>query len=143
MDQLPPERSPTLKRVIPFPSAGTASKFILSVDDEPVILATRQEILRRAGYRVFSAANGCDALTFFNSQFVDLVLLDYRMPEFDGGAIAREMKKRKPTVPVIIVSAYIHDLESVSCADCFVVKGGNPAVLLAEIARLLAPRQDA
>jgi CheY-like chemotaxis protein len=131
MDQLPPERSPALKRVIPFPSAGTASKFILSVDDEPVILATRQEILRRAGYRVFSAANGNDALTFFNSQFVDLVLLDYRMPEFDGGAIAQEMKKRKPKVPVIVVSAYIHDLESVSCADCFVVKGGNPAVLLA------------
>lgn len=129
--------------MIPLPSAGTASKFILSVDDEPVILATRQEILRKAGYRVFSAANGGDALTFFNSQFVDLVLLDYRMPEFDGGAIAREMKRRKPMVPIIIVSAFIPDLKSVSCADCFLVKGGNPAVLLEEIARLLAPRQGA
>ena len=77
----------------------------MSVDDEPGILVTRQAILENEGYEVLSAADGEQALRLFAVQAVDLVLLDYLMPGMDGGAVAQEMKNRKPLVPVIIVSA--------------------------------------
>ena len=55
---------------------------ILSVDDEPGILFTRQKLLQNAGYEVLSAADGEQALHFFTAHDVDLVLLDYLLPEW-------------------------------------------------------------
>src|SRR5271166_3474288 len=81
------------------------AKRILSVDDEPGILFTRQRLLENAGYEVLSAADGEQALHFFTANPIDLVLLDYLMPHMDGGVVAQEMKNRKPLVPVIVVSA--------------------------------------
>ena len=78
---------------------------ILSVDDEPRLLQTREKLLQFAGYEVLSAANGEKALEIFAAHPVDLVLLDFRMPGMDGGIVAQQMKRRKPLVPVVMVSA--------------------------------------
>ena len=112
---------------------------ILSVDDEPGILFTRQKLLQNAGYEVLSAADGEQALHFFATHDVDLVLLDYLMPGMDGGFIARTMKQHKPLVPVIIVSASPVDEQGLACVDCFVRKGQGPALLLEKIKQLLTP----
>ena len=114
-----------------------AGKCILSVDDEPMILMTREEILKGAGYRVLSVPDGDKALEFFAGNSIDLVLLDYRLPDIDGGRVAEEMKKQKPDLPIIIVSAYVDDVRSIARADSFVQKGEHPAFLLREIERLL------
>lgn len=111
---------------------------ILSVDDEPGILITRQAILEKEGYKVLSAVDGEQALGLFAVQAVDLVLLDYLMPRMDGGAVAQEMKKRKPLVPVIMVSGSSVPEDTLTCVDCFVRKGEGPALLLEKIERLLA-----
>ncbi|MGH9607631.1 MAG: response regulator [Terracidiphilus sp.] len=111
---------------------------VLSVDDEPGVLLTRQMVLEMAGYEVLNAANGRQALASFDAQPVDLVVLDYRMPGMDGGAVAREMKRRKPLVPVILISAGVVDDDSQACADCFLHKGQGPALLLREMERLIA-----
>ena len=71
-------------------------RLILSVDDEPGILVTRQLILENAGYEVLSAADGEQALHLFRAHAVDLVLLDYVMPGMDGGVVAQEIKNAKP-----------------------------------------------
>jgi CheY-like chemotaxis protein len=112
---------------------------ILSVDDEPGILFTRQTILQNAGYEVLSAADGEQALHFFALHDVDLVLLDFLMPGMDGGLIAQTMKQHKPLVPVIIVSASPVEEDGLTCVDCFIRKGQGPAFLLDKIKQLLAP----
>jgi len=68
---------------------------ILSVDDEPSILELRRIVLEQAGYEVLSACDGLEALRIFDANTIDLVLLDYFMPEMDGEAVANEMKRKR------------------------------------------------
>lgn len=112
-------------------------KCILSVDDEPGILFTRQKLLESVGYEVLSAADGEQALHFFAAHDVDLVLLDYLMPGMDGGAVAQAIKHQKPLVPVIIVSASPVEERTLPCVDCFLRKGEGPALLLEKIRQML------
>jgi two-component system, OmpR family, response regulator RegX3 len=110
---------------------------ILSVDDEPAILATREAILESEGYAVLSAADGDQALSFFIANQIDLVLLDYVMPGMNGGIVCREMKKAKPYVPVMMVSANIVDGDTLKLVDHFISKGGSPRLLLEKVRELL------
>lgn len=121
----------------PYPTKNGVS-LILSVDDEPGILLTRQQILESRGYKVLSASDGEQALQLFALYPVDLVLLDCLMPGIDGGTVAQEMKRHKPNVPVVIVTASALPAGVATCADCFVRKGGGPAQLLEKIRELLS-----
>jgi CheY-like chemotaxis protein len=87
---------------------------------------------------VISAADGQQALDVFDSQTVDLVLLDYLMPGMNGGAVAQEMKTRNPNVSVMIVSASPVSEATLNCADCRIYKGQGPALLLEKIRQLLS-----
>lgn len=110
---------------------------ILTADDEPLVLFTQRAILEIAGYEVVIAADGREALEKFASHRVDLAILDFRMPELDGGAVARELKRQRP-LPVILLSGGEVDEEAKASADCFLSKGQSPALLLREVERLLA-----
>ena len=125
------------------PTSKNGHRRILSVDDEPGILFTREKLLQNAGYEVLSAADGEQALHFFTTHAVDLVLLDYLLPGMDGAVIARAMKQEKPLVPVIIVSASPVEDQTPTCVDCFIQKGEGPALLLEKIRQLLAPLSTA
>src|SRR5437867_9456078 len=127
-----------------FPSAGSRnrSKLILSVDDESNILYTRQAILEGEGYDVLSALDGEDALELFDAHpVIELVLLDYAMPGMDGIAVAREMKSRRPSVPIFMVSAHEATMSKMNpiCVDAFIGKGAGPAYLLDKINQLFSP----
>lgn len=98
-------------------TSGYRRKLILSVDDEWPILESREIVLAMAGYQVLSAIHGRQALEILAANAVDLVLLDYVMPGLDGGAVAREIKKSRPDVPVILVSASPIPDESLACID--------------------------
>ncbi|MGH9607629.1 MAG: response regulator [Terracidiphilus sp.] len=124
-----------------------AACILLSVNDEPGILFTRQAVLEMAGYKVLMAANGPQALENLEAHPVDLVVLDDRMPGIDGAAVAREIKRRKPQVPVILVSGWLVDGHSQAPTDRSLCAEEGPALLLSEIERLLAatkmpPRSD-
>jgi CheY-like chemotaxis protein len=124
------------------PTFRNGRRLILSVDDEPVVLFTREKILEREGYAVVSARGGGEALKTFSRYAIDLVPLDYEMPGMDGGMVAQEMKRRNPLVPIVMVSAYHVPDERRTCIDCFVAKAEGPAFLLKQIIRLLAPASD-
>lgn len=113
------------------------TRIILSVDDEPGILVSRQQILEREGYKVLSAADGEQALRIFAEQPVHLILLDYVMPGMDGGVVAKKIRNHNPGVPIVLVSASPVDEQSLACIDCFISKGEGPALLLAKIKQLL------
>jgi DNA-binding response OmpR family regulator len=120
------------------PQSKNGRGLILSVDDEPTILYTRQLILEKAGYQVLSAANGEEALLVFSTCAVDLVLLDYSMPGIDGGLAAQEMKRGKRSVPIIIVSATSVPNAIIAHVDDYMTKGESPRVLLKKIDQLLS-----
>jgi CheY-like chemotaxis protein len=66
-----------------------------------------------------------------------MVLLDYVMPGIDGGVVAREIKRKQPGVPVIIVSASPQAHETRTHADLILTKGESPRALLTSIKQLM------
>lgn len=111
---------------------------ILCVDDESSGLLMRRLLLESQGYRVLTAESGTEGIAILSAEAVDLVLLDYMMPGIDGGIVAETMKKIKPSVPILMLSAYV-DLPSETTAhvDRYVIKGQSPPTLLSAVAELL------
>ena len=85
-----------------------------------------------------SAADGEQALLIFVDQPVRLVLLDYVMPGMDGGAVASQMKRCKPSVPILLVSASSVPEKTATCVDHCIDKGQGPMLLLNTIDRFLS-----
>jgi|RhiMetdeSRZDD1v2_1073273.scaffolds.fasta_scaffold1183635_2 CheY-like chemotaxis protein len=113
------------------------SRTVLSVDDEPSIIALRQIILENTGYRVLNACDGKQALEMFRGNAVDLVLLDYYMPGMNGGEVAAEIKRLRP-VPIIMVSgSFSLAAPELASVDFFIDKGAGPEAMLKEMHRLL------
>jgi CheY-like chemotaxis protein len=118
-----------------------SKKTLLCVDDELIGLKVRKIILERQGYEVLTASEGQEGLHVFQEHDVDAVVLDYYMPGIDGGAVASVMKKTKPGVPIILLSAYVTLPESViASVDAFITKGDSPEVLIGKIAELTETR---
>jgi len=78
---------------------------ILVVDDEPLIRWSLVERLRTDGYDVVEAPTGKEALQRVAAG-VDLVLLDYKLPDIDGVTVLRTIKEHDPDVIVILLTAY-------------------------------------
>lgn len=120
-------------------------KQILVVDDDQLMHRLFQHHLERAGYQMVSAMNGREALEMAARQPPHLIVMDIMMPEVDGLAALRELKKSDATksVPVIMITANGHHLtrkESETCgAAIFLTKPFSPTQLLNEIRRLVPP----
>jgi CheY-like chemotaxis protein len=114
---------------------------ILCVDDTPSVLEGQKMLLQENGYRVLTATNGKEAVQAFTSHSVDLVLLDYHMPEMNGARAAARIKDSKPDVPVALLSGdervRPHDLEAV---DCFMPKSEPIISFLEKVEYLLSLR---
>jgi two-component system response regulator AtoC len=110
---------------------------ILIVDDEPLQRNLLSGFLGKQGYSVLEAANGEEAIRQFLGHPVDLVLLDYRMPDMDGNQVLARMKEQNPLVRVIILTAYGAVETAVRAmqlgADEFMEKPVDLEVLLARI----------
>jgi two-component system, response regulator, stage 0 sporulation protein F len=79
---------------------------VLIVDDQFGIRILLNEVLQKAGYQTFQAANGVQALEIVNKHSPDLVLLDMKIPGMDGIEILKRMKVIEPDIRVIIMTAY-------------------------------------
>jgi len=88
--------------------ADAATRHILVVDDEPLVLTLTSRMLRNAGYGVLEASSAREALRLFRRRDppIDLVITDVRMPETDGRVLGRLLAERYPSLPVIYMSAH-------------------------------------
>ncbi len=88
------------------PSSG--QRTILVVDDFDDTRLLLRTWLERKGFRVVEAANGKQAVEEAESLCPDLIIMDVEMPELDGLAATRKIRKLKnlETIPVVAVSAY-------------------------------------
>ncbi len=121
-----------------------SAPLLLCVDDEINGLQLRKIILETRGYRVLIAASGAEGLKLFEENPVELVVLDFLMPEMKGDEVADRMRQFKPHVPIIMLSAY-YDLPARVdlLVDARIVKGESTQNLLETVARLLESRASA
>ena len=89
----------------PYNAGGMKKATILVVDDEQLIRWSLVERLSDEGYRTLEAETGKEALARFG-EGVDLVLLDYRLPDMDGLQVLKEMRRRDADLLVILLTAY-------------------------------------
>ena len=79
---------------------------VLVVDDDVAILKVLISQLEQAGIRTFEASSGERALQVLDTQPVDVVLTDLRMPGIDGMALLERITRSWPDVPVIVLTAH-------------------------------------
>ncbi|MDX8402035.1 MAG: response regulator [Mariprofundaceae bacterium] len=80
---------------------------VMVVDDEREVRLIAGRLLASAGADVVLVASGEEALQrLANDALPDIVLLDYAMPGMDGEAVLKEIRKRWPTLPVVVSSGY-------------------------------------
>lgn len=82
----------------------TAQRRILVIDDEDLIRWSLRQGLQDEGYSVTTLATALGALQ--QADRADLVLLDWRLPGSDGLAVAKELRRARPSRPVILMTAY-------------------------------------
>jgi len=89
---------------------------ILLVDDDRALLAVTKDILIRLGYSVDAFAEPLLALAAFREKpgDWDLVITDRAMPRVPGEALAKEMKKLRPNLPILMLSGFISAEEDVT-----------------------------
>jgi PAS domain S-box-containing protein len=123
---------------------GTAQATILCIDDESTGLLARRLLLESAGHRVIEAGSGVEGIRLFRSERVDAVILDYWMSGMKGTAVAAELKRINPVIPIIVLSG-VSDLpgETAGLVDQWLLKGSHRAEQLLESVSTLLERRTA
>ena len=83
-----------------------AQRTILVADDEASIRKVLAATLRKEGYEVLTAADGAVALEVMDTNRVDVLLTDLRMPEVDGMELLNRALEAHPGLPVVILTAH-------------------------------------
>ncbi|CAG1012959.1 Transcriptional regulatory protein OmpR [Burkholderiaceae bacterium] len=113
---------------------------ILVVDDEPDMVASLEDLLRKAGFEADGAGNGRQMHEALSRHTYSLILLDLRLKTEDGLTLARELRQRS-AIPIIMVSGASDETDRVLllelAADDFLIKPFSPRELLARVRAVL------
>lgn len=114
---------------------------LLIVDDESRIRTLIAKYAAFDGYAWEEAADGMEAIEKARDDSVGLVILDIMMPELDGFSAAREIRKFRPKLPIILLSARGEEYDKIHGfelgIDDYVVKPFSPKELMMRVAAVL------
>jgi DNA-binding response OmpR family regulator len=107
-----PERdsSPGASAIEPAPPRP--GRHVLVIDDDAQVRNLLCEYLEMLGFRVQPASGGVEGLALFVEQSYDLVITDLMMPDMTGWDVSRAIRARGATVPVILVTGSVDNLEA-------------------------------
>ncbi|HYX69382.1 MAG TPA: response regulator [Terriglobales bacterium] len=109
------------------------------MDDHVAGLSVRKVFLESFGYSVQTAGSAQDALEMAAKSHFDVVVLDYRMPGMNGLELARVLRRRFPSLPMVLLTGYVLELpeELKGLVSGHVAKGSHPRELLEQLADVL------
>ena len=109
MTDVPPPAAPSRSGA---EAATPTRQTILVVDDEPGVRVMVARMLTLSGYAVVSAQSGEEAISIAQEYAapLDLLLTDVRMPGMSGPELAQELRKLRPEIKVMYMSAYARDV---------------------------------
>jgi DNA-binding response OmpR family regulator len=114
---------------------------ILLVEDDPVLVEGMREAFIFHDHRLFAAGNGPLGLRLLEECRPDLAILDVMLPGADGFAVCRQLRDRRPDLPVIFLTARSNESDKLlgfaSGADDYLTKPFSMAELLARVGALL------
>ncbi|HVJ04175.1 MAG TPA: response regulator transcription factor [Candidatus Saccharimonadales bacterium] len=125
---------------------------ILIVEDEPNMVAGLRDNFEFEGYTVISARDGVEGLELALAESPDLLILDVMMPRMSGLEVCKQLKAKRPSLPIIMLTARGQEVDKVVGlelgADDYVTKPFSIRELLARVkavlrrARVLPRQQD-
>lgn len=118
--------------------ADSKLETILLVEDEPAVRQLFAQALTRAGYSVFEARNGQEAMKLFDThgEQIDMLLTDMRMPYMGGAELAHHLRGRRRTLKLLCISGYPGNLDPELAID-FLAKPFSRDDLLKKVREVL------
>jgi len=126
------------------PPTKVRSARVLCIDDEKTGMLSRRLLLESAGHNVLEARSGMEGIRLFQSEKLDLVILDYWMSDMKGTAVAAELKRLNPSIPIIMLSG-LPELpgETMGTVDYWLMKGSGRGQHLLDTVHSLLERRPA
>jgi CheY-like chemotaxis protein len=109
---------------------------LLCVDDDLSLLECEKDFLETFGYKVLTAPSGSKGLELASLHSIDIVIVDYCMPEMNGHEFAVEMRRLRPRASIILLSALDVPKQALKLVDAFIAKDHLSSQLLPVIAQL-------
>lgn len=131
---------PLLRYLVRHSETMTEAKLetILLVEDEPAVRQLFAQALTRAGYDVYEARNGQEAMKLFDQhgEGIDMLLTDMRMPYMGGAELAHNLRGRRRTLKLLCISGYPGNLDTDLAID-FLAKPFSREELLKKVREVL------
>ena len=122
-------------------ASSTGKPRILIVEDEPAMVQGLRDNFEYEGYEVISAADGVEGLERALTQTPDLVVLDVMMPRMSGLDVCKQLKSKRPGIPIIMLTARGQEIDKVVGlelgADDYVTKPFSIRELMARVKAVL------
>lgn len=120
---------------------------ILVIDDDKTILATLKLALEEEGYDVDTADNGKEAIAKSYSNFYNLAIVDWRLPDIEGTKLLVQLRETTPKMVKIMLTGYPSMTNAIDAvnkrADAFLLKPVDFKLLLQKIDELLKQQAKA
>jgi len=113
---------PTPTSSEPTPVECSATRRVLVIDDEDLVRDVVARMVEDLGYSAVTASDGVAALDLLDREKVDVVLVDLTMPVMSGADVIAQVRKRHPTLPVILCTGYDRDRRGPVEADAYLPK---------------------
>jgi two-component system alkaline phosphatase synthesis response regulator PhoP len=125
--------------------ASSRTPRILIVEDEPSMVSGLRDNFEYEGYKVSTAYDGVEGLECALNETPDLIILDVMMPKMSGLEVCKQLKAKRPSIPIIMLTARGQEVDKVVGlelgADDYVTKPFSIRELLARVKAVLRRAQ--